>query len=230
MAVRSTGWAMLSATSVQEAHDFALIAQAATLRTRVPFLHFFDGFRTSHEINKLARLTADDLRSLLDPEAIRLHCQRALDPDRPVLRGTAQNPDVFFQAREACNLYYAAVPGAVQETMDAFAQRIGRSYHLCEYYGAEDADRVMVLMGSGAGAAREAVDHLRAEGQRVGLLVVHLFRPFPVDAFLAAIPQTTTRLAVLDRTKEPGAAGEHFSKTLCLRSTLTTPRPAHACP
>ncbi len=136
MAVRSTGWAMLSATSVQEAHDFALIAQAATLRTRVPFLHFFDGFRTSHEINKLARLTADDLRSLLDPEAIRLHCQRALDPDRPVLRGTAQNPDVFFQAREACNLYYAAVPGAVQETMDAFAQRIGRSYHLCEYYGA----------------------------------------------------------------------------------------------
>jgi pyruvate-ferredoxin/flavodoxin oxidoreductase len=208
MAVRSAGWAMLASSSVQEAHDLALVAHAATLRTRVPFLHFFDGFRTSHEINRIERLDDDDLRALVDIEAIRAHRARGLSPDRPTLRGSAQNPDVFFQAREAANPFYLAVPGEVQRTMDALASRVGRAYHLVDYEGAPDAETVIVMMGSGAGAAQEAVDALRAQGERVGLATIRLYRPFPAEAFLAALPPSVRRIAVLDRTKEPGAPGE----------------------
>jgi pyruvate-ferredoxin/flavodoxin oxidoreductase len=208
MAVRSTGWAMLCAGTVQEAHDFAAIAQAATLESRVPFLHFFDGFRTSHEVNKIETLEPDDLRALIDEEWVRAHRERALSPDRPVLRGSAQNPDVFFQAREAINPYYDALPALLQRTMDRFAGRVGRRCRLFDYEGAADAERVIVLMGSGAGAVEEAVEALAARGEKVGVLKVRLFRPFDASAFLAVLPPTTRAIAVLDRTKEPGALGE----------------------
>jgi pyruvate-ferredoxin/flavodoxin oxidoreductase len=208
MSVRSTGWAMLSSCSVGEAHDMAMIAQAATLKSRVPFLHFFDGFRTSHEVNKMELLSDDDIRAMIDPELIKAHRDRAMNPDRPVLRGTAQNPDVFFQAREACNPFYDATPGIVQETMDRFAKLVGRQYRLFDYVGAADADRIVVLMGSGVGAAEETVLKLNRMGQKVGVLKVRLFRPFDVKACLAAIPTTVKSIAVLDRTKEPGGAGE----------------------
>ncbi|GMQ80569.1 MAG: hypothetical protein BMS9Abin04_580 [Planctomycetia bacterium] len=208
MSVRATGWAMLCSSSVQEVHDLALIAQAATLTSRVPFLHFFDGFRTSHEVNKIEQLSIDDLRALIDAEAITAHRRRTMDPDSPVLRGSAQNPDVFFQAREAANSYYLAVPGVVQAAMDRLAGRVGRSYHLFDYTGAADADRVMVLMGSGAGAAEETVAELVGRGEKVGLVKVRLYRPFDVEAFIRCLPETVHRIAVLDRTKEPGAIGE----------------------
>ncbi len=208
MACRQTGFALLCSNSVQEAHDFALIAQAATLRARVPFLHFFDGFRTSHEVAKIEELSDDDLRALLDEEAIAEHRRRALTPDRPVLRGTAQNPDTFFQAREACNLYYQAVPGIVQEVMDRFAARIGRQYRLFEYAGHPEAERVIILMGSGAETVQETAEYLNARGEKVGLLKVRLYRPFTINDFVAALPITTRAIAVLDRTKEPGAIGE----------------------
>ncbi len=208
MAVRSTGWVMLAANSVQEAHDCALIAQSATLESRVPFLHFFDGFRTSHEVNKIEQLSDDVIGAMIDQDLIKAHRDRAMDPDRPVLRGSAQNPDVFFQAREASNPFYLAVPGIVQRTMDRFAEVTGRAYRLFEYVGAADADRVLVIMGSGAGAAEEAVNSLRGRGEKVGLLKVRLYRPFDTAAFVAALPATTRRIAVLDRTKEPGAIGE----------------------
>jgi pyruvate-ferredoxin/flavodoxin oxidoreductase len=208
MAARPTGFAMLASNSVQEAHDFALIAQAASLESRIPFLHFFDGFRTSHELNKINLLSDDDLRALIDDQFVRQHRDRALTPDRPVLRGSAQNPDVFFQAREAVNSFYRACPTIVQDVMDRFARQTGRSYHLYDYEGAPDADRVIVLMGSGAGAAEEAVEALRARGEKVGVLKVRLFRPFHGEAFLAALPRTVREISILDRTKEPGAAGE----------------------
>ncbi len=208
MAARTTGFAMLCASSVQEAADFAAVAHAATLDTRIPFLHFFDGFRTSHEIGTIAVPSADDLAALIDPAAVAAHRARGLDPDRPVLRGSAQNPDVFFQAREACNPYYDRVPEAVQSTMDQLAARTGRQYHLVDYYGAADADRVIVLMGSGVGAVQETVDALGRSGERVGVAVVRLFRPFPSDALLAALPPSTRTVVVLDRTKEPGAPFE----------------------
>jgi pyruvate-ferredoxin/flavodoxin oxidoreductase len=208
MAARTTGCALLASSSVQEAHDLALVAHAAALRSRIPFLHFFDGFRTSHEINKIELLGDDDLRALVDEAWVLAHRERRLSPERPSVRGTAQNPDVFFQAREAANPFYDAVPGAVQDAMDALAERTGRRYGLVDYVGAPDAERVLVLMGSGAGAAREAVETLALRGERVGLVVVHLYRPFPTRALLAALPPTTTGLAVLDRTKEPGAPGE----------------------
>jgi pyruvate-ferredoxin/flavodoxin oxidoreductase len=208
MATRSTGWAMLAAASVQEAQDFALIAHAATLEASIPFLHFFDGFRTSHEVNKIEHLSEDDVRAMIDVSQVDAHRRRALNPDRPVLRGSAQNPDVFFQAREAVNPFYDAVPQIVQATMNRFAERTGRSYHLFDYVGAADAERVMVLMGSGAGAAEEAVERLVAAGQKVGLLKVRLYRPFDGASFVRALPATVERLAVLDRTKEPGALGE----------------------
>jgi pyruvate-ferredoxin/flavodoxin oxidoreductase len=208
MAARTTGWAMLSSNSVQEVHDTALIAQAATLESRVPFLHFFDGFRTSHEVNKIEQLSDDVIRSMIDPEWIEAHRARALDPDRPVLRGSAQNPDVFFQAREASNPFYLAVPRILQRTMDKFAELTGRSYRLFEYMGAADAERVLVLMGSGVGAAVEAVERLCAQGEKVGLVRVRLYRPFDVVAFVDALPRTTRHVVVLDRTKEPGAIGE----------------------
>jgi pyruvate-ferredoxin/flavodoxin oxidoreductase len=208
MAARSTGWAMLASSSVQEAHDLAAVAHAATLASRVPFMHFFDGFRTSHEINRVETVDEDDLRSLIDESWVADHRLRGLDPDRPQLRGSAQNPDVFFQAREAINPFVDAVPGIVQAAMDRLAERTGRHYGLVDYVGHPAADRVVVLMGSGAGAVGEAVDALVARGERVGAVVVRLFRPFPSEALLAALPPTVERVAVLDRTKEPGAAGE----------------------
>jgi pyruvate-ferredoxin/flavodoxin oxidoreductase len=208
MAARTTGFAMLCASSVQEAADFAAVAHAATLDTRIPFLHFFDGFRTSHEISTVELVAAEDLAALIDPKAVTAHRARGLDPDRPVLRGSAQNPDVFFQAREACNPFYEAVPGAVQSSMDRLATMTGRQYHLVDYHGAPDAERVIVLMGSGAGTVRETVDELGRRGERVGVAVVRLFRPFPTAALLAALPPSTRTIAVLDRTKEPGAPFE----------------------
>jgi pyruvate-ferredoxin/flavodoxin oxidoreductase len=208
MAVRSTGWAMLASGSVQEVHDLALVAHAATLETRVPFLHFFDGFRTSHEVNKIEELTNADIEEMISMDAVLAHLMRRLDPDAPVLRGTAQNPDVFFQAREAANPYYEVVPDLVQRAMDRFADLTGRQYHLFDYFGAPDAESVIVMMGSGCGAAREAVDAMVAGGEKVGLLQVRLFRPFATGAFVAALPPTVRNIAVLDRTKEPGAVGE----------------------
>lgn len=208
MSARGTGWAMLVATSVQEAHDFAAVSHAATLESRVPFLHVFDGFRTSHELNRIQVLGSEDLEAMLDPQWIVDHRARGLDPDRPRLRGTAQNPDVFFQAREAVNPFVDAVPGIVQATMDRLALRTGRHHHLVEYIGHPEAERVIVLMGSGAGAAREAVDLMAARGDRVGAVVVRLYRPFPAAEVVSAVPDTAMTLGVLDRTKEPGAPGE----------------------
>ncbi len=208
MATRQTGWAILFSNSVQEAHDFALIAQAATLKARVPFIHAFDGFRTSHEINKIELLSDDDMHAMLDPDLIHAHRARALSPDHPFIRGTAQNPDVFFQARERINPYYEAVPGIVQETMDKFAEVVGRRYNLFDYVGAEDAERVIVLMGSGAETVEETVRYLAERGEKVGVVKVRLFRPFSVEHFLKALPPTVKVIAALDRTKEPGAAGE----------------------
>ena len=208
MACRSTGYAMLSSNSVQEAGDMALIAHLATLEARIPFLHFFDGFRTSHEINKATAISDETILALLEEKYISAHRERALSSDRPILRGTAQNPDVFFQAREACNPFYLACPTIVQDVMDRFAAQTGRSYHLFDYVGAPDADRVIILMGSGAGAVEETIDHLNQQGEKLGLLKVHLYRPFAAEAFLAALPKTVRSIAVLDRAKEPGALGE----------------------
>jgi len=208
MACRSTGWAMLASNSVQEAHDLALVAQLATLEARIPFIHFFDGFRTSHEVGKIFPISDDDIRALLDYKYIIQFRQNALSPDRPILRGSAQNPDVFFQAREACSPFHDAVPGIVQSVMDRVAARIGRAYHLFDYYGAADAERVIIVMGSGAEASEEAVDAMVKSGEKVGLLKVRLYRPFDATAFLKALPTTVKSIAVLDRCKEPGAAGE----------------------
>ncbi len=208
MSVRGTGWALLASNSVQEVHDLALIAHAATLQSWVPFVHFFDGFRTSHEVNKIEQLSRDDLRDMINDEWIQTFRQRAMDPDQPVLRGSAQNPDVFFQAREAANPFYNDLPQIVQETMDRFAALVGRSYHLFDYVGAPDAQRVIVMMGSGVGAAEETVRALTEHGEKVGLLKVRLYRPFDTKAFINTLPSTVERIAVLDRTKEPGAIGE----------------------
>jgi pyruvate-ferredoxin/flavodoxin oxidoreductase len=208
MAVRQTGVALFASGSVQEAHDFALIAQAATLRARVPFIHFFDGFRTSHEVARIERLDDAVLRAMIDPELVAAHRGRALTPDHPVLRGSAQNPDVFFQAREAGNLFYLAAPHVVQGAMDRLAQLTGRAYHLFDYVGHPAAERVIVMMGSGAETAHETIDYLTARGERVGLVKVRLYRPFDIARLLEALPQTVRSIAVLDRTKEPGAIGE----------------------
>ncbi|HZO52348.1 MAG TPA: pyruvate:ferredoxin (flavodoxin) oxidoreductase, partial [Bryobacteraceae bacterium] len=208
MAVRATGFAMLSSASVQEVMDFALISQAATLAARVPFAHFFDGFRTSHEVDKVSRLTQEQMRAMIDDNLVGEHRRRALSPDQPVIRGTAQNPDVFFQAREAANPYYQACPAIVQNEMDRFAQLTGRKYKLFDYTGAPDAERVIVLMGSGGETAIETVHSLGAKGEKVAVVQVRLFRPFSVAGFLASLPKTVRRIAVLDRTKEPGCAGE----------------------
>lgn len=208
MAVRATGWGLLSSASVQEAQDFALIAQAASLRARVPFIHFFDGFRTSHEVNKIQLLSDDDLRALIDEETILAHRQRALSPDNPFIRGTAQNPDVYFQARETVNPFYAACPTIVQDMMDIFARVTGRQYHLYQYEGAPDAERVIVIMGSGAETVEETVNALNAQGEKLGVLKVRLFRPFDAKRLVAALPASVQSIAVLDRTKEPGSVGE----------------------
>jgi pyruvate-ferredoxin/flavodoxin oxidoreductase len=208
MATRATGFALLCSNSVQEAHDFALIAHEAALESRIPFLHFFDGFRTSHELNQITPLSDDDLRCIIDETLVRKYRGRALSPDHPVVRGTAQNPDVFFQAREAGNCFYQACPAIVQKVMDRFGLWAGRSYKLFDYVGAPDADRVLVLMGSGCGAVEETVEALQSLGERVGVLKVRLLRPFDTHAFLAALPETVDSIAVLDRTKESGALGE----------------------
>ncbi|NLI96164.1 MAG: pyruvate:ferredoxin (flavodoxin) oxidoreductase, partial [Synergistaceae bacterium] len=208
MACRASGFALLSSNSVQEVMDMALIAQAATLEARVPFIHFFDGFRTSHEVSKVEMLTDDDIRAMIDEDLVQAHRARGLNPDRPVIRGTAQNPDVFFQAREACNPYYDKAPEIVQRTMDKFASLVGRHYHLFDYVGAPDAERVIVMMGSGAETAHETVDYLTARGEKVGLLKVRLYRPFSVKHFLETLPKSVKTIAVLDRTKESGSIGE----------------------
>jgi pyruvate-ferredoxin/flavodoxin oxidoreductase len=208
MAARMTGFAMLASGSVQEAADMALVAHAATLESRLPFLHFFDGFRTSHEVLKIQPLSDKDLRTMIDDELVIKHRARALSPDAPVLRGTAQNPDVFFQSREACNPFYNACPEIVQRTMDKLAATVGRAYHLFDYHGAADAERVIVLMGSGAEAVHETVDRLNASGEKVGVIKVRLYRPFAAERFVETLPKSTQSVAVLDRTKEPGASGE----------------------
>ncbi len=208
MAVRSTGWAMLFANSVQEVMDFALIAQASTLAARVPFLHVFDGFRTSHEIMKIERLSEGDISAMIDDELVQAHRQRALSPDHPFIRGTAHNPDTYFQAREAVNPFYLAVPEIVQRAMDKFAALVGRQYRLFDYVGAPDAERVIVMMGSGCETAEATVRYLMERGEKVGLVKVRLYRPFSAEHFVAALPPTVRAIAVLDRTKEPGAIGE----------------------
>jgi len=208
MTTRTTGWAMLFANSVQEAMDFALIAQASTLRARVPFLHIFDGFRTSHEVMKIQKISDEQIRVMIDDRLVQAHRARALTPDHPVMRGTAQNPDVFFQSRERSNSYYLETPQIVQETMNKFAEITGRQYRLFDYVGAPDAERVLVMMGSGCEAAQETVDALCAGGEKVGLLKVRLYRPFPVADLIATLPRSVKALAVLDRTKEPGSIGE----------------------
>jgi pyruvate-ferredoxin/flavodoxin oxidoreductase len=208
MAVRQTGWALLSSGNVQEAHDFAAIAQMATLKSRVPFLHFFDGFRTSHEVTKIFKLTDEELRSLLDDELVRAHRARALSPDHPVLRGSAQNPDVYFQMREAVNPFYKATPGIVQEAMNKFAEVTGRQYNLFDYVGHPEAERVIVIMGSGAETAVETAKYLADRGEKVGVVCVRLYRPFSLEHFVNALPHSVKSISVLDRTKEPGTSGE----------------------
>ncbi|MEZ4519048.1 MAG: pyruvate:ferredoxin (flavodoxin) oxidoreductase [Chloroflexota bacterium] len=208
MAARNTGFAFMCSSNLQEITDFALIAQAATLKARVPFIHFFDGFRTSHEINKVEILDNDILRTMINDDLVKAHRERGLSPDHPFIRGTAQNPDVFFQARESVNPYYQACPGIVQEAMDEFAKLTGRQYHAFDYFGAPDAERIIVLMGSGADTARETVDYLVEKDEKVGVVVVRLYRPFDTQAFISTLPATTKSIAVLDRTKEPGSTGE----------------------
>src|SRR6266705_2774472 len=208
MATRSTGFALLASNSVQEAQDLALVAHAATLEARVPFLHFFDGFRTSHEIDKIEQLTLEDLRAMIDDSLVQAHRQRALSPVHPFIRGTAQNPDVYFQARESVNPYYASCPAIVQKTMDKFSALAGRQYHLFDYAGAPDAERVIVLMGSGAETVQATAEYLIAQGEKVGVVKVRLFHPFSVEHFLQALPSTVKMIATLDRAKEPGSIGE----------------------
>ncbi|WP_100278359.1 pyruvate:ferredoxin (flavodoxin) oxidoreductase [Mariprofundus aestuarium] len=208
MAARSTGFAVLSSASVQEAHDAALIAHAATLKARVPFMNFFDGFRTSHEINKISLISDDQIRAMIDDELVFAHRRRALNPDNPFIRGTAQNPDVYFQGRESSNSFYNAVPGIVQDTMDQLAGLTGRQYHLFDYFGADDAEHVIIIMGSGTETVEETIKVLNAQGAKLGVINVRLFRPFSRQHLIAALPATVKKIAVLDRTKEPGAYGE----------------------
>jgi pyruvate-ferredoxin/flavodoxin oxidoreductase len=208
MATRSCGWAMVASGSIQEVMDFSLICHAATLEARLPFLHYFDGFRSSHEVQKIEELSFDDMRHMISDELVMAHRARGLSPDHPVMRGTAQNPDVFFQGRETVNPFYQVCPGIVQKTMDKFAKLTGRQYHLFDYVGAPDAERVIIMMGSGAEAAHECVDALLAKGEKVGLVKVRLYRPFSVQDCVNALPATVKTIAVLDRTKEPGAAAD----------------------
>src|SRR6266699_2344086 len=208
MATRSTGYALLASNSVQEAQDLALIAHASTLEARIPFLHFFDGFRTSHEIDKIEQLNHEDLHAMIDDTLVQAHRQRALSPEHPFIRGTAQNPDVYFQARETTNPYYAACPAIVQKTMDKFGALVGRQYHLFDYVGVPDAERVIIITGSGAATAQATAEYLLAQGEKVSVVKVRLFRPFSMKDFLGALPSTVKVIATLDRTKEPGSVGE----------------------
>ncbi len=208
MAARQTGFAMIASNSVQEAHDTALIAQAATLKSRIPFVHFFDGFRTSHEVCKIEQLSIEDMRAMIDDEDVIAARARALNPEHPMIHGTAQNPDVFFQGREAGNKYYDECPAKVQEAMDRFAKIVGRQYHLFDYYGAADAETVIIAMGSGVETCRATVDYLNGQGEKYGVIAVRLYRPFSIKDFVKTLPATVKKIAVLDRTKEPGSAGE----------------------
>ncbi len=208
MATRATGFALLSSASVQQAQDMAMIAHSVTLSTRIPFLHFFDGFRTSHEINKISRLSDDQIKQMICDQQVREHRARALNPDRPFMRGTAQNPDTYFQSRETVNSFYDRVPDIAEQTMKRFAELTGRQYHLVEYHGAEDAEHIIVIMGSGASTVKQTVDVLNASGRKFGVVTVHLYRPFPSKHFINAFPETTKFVTVLDRTKEPGSNGE----------------------
>ncbi len=225
MAVRGTGFAQLASSSVQEAHDMALIAQAATLQARLPFVHFFDGFRTSHEVNKITILSDMQIRAMIDDELVRAHRGRGLNPNRPVIRGTAQNPDVYFQSREAASPFYANTPNIVHQAMNKFAVLTGRQYNLFDYYGDPEAERVIIMMGSGVETARETVEFLTARGDKVGVVQVHLFRPFAVEHLLQALPATTQAIAVLDRCKEPGASAEplHMDVVTSLLEQSTEP-------
>ena len=208
MATRATGFALLASNSIQEAMDFPLIAQAASLESRVPFLHFFDGFRTSHEVSKVELLTPEEMKPLIDDDLVRAHRKRALSPDHPFIRGTAQNPDVYFQARETVNPYYLACPDIMQKVMEKFEKVVGRKYELFQYFGAPDAERIIVLMGSGAETAQETVEYLMEKGEKVGLIKVRLYRPFSIKHFINSLPKTVKTIAALDRTKEPGSIGE----------------------
>jgi len=212
MTTRMTGFGMLCSNSPQEVMDFALLAQAASLEGKIPMLHFFDGFRTSHEVAKITELDDDTLRTMIKPEWIAAHRANALSPEHPVLRGSSQNPDVYFQARETVNLFYARMPAIVQAAMDRFAELTGRQYHLFDYVGSPSAERVVILMGSGAEAVEETVDYLTRQGEQVGMLKVRLYRPFDPESLLAALPASCRSIAVLDRTKEPGADGEPLYK------------------
>ncbi len=214
MTCRSTGWAFLCSNNVQEVMDFALIAQASTLRSRVPFLHYFDGFRTSHEVQKVEALSLDDMRHMIDDDLVREHRARAISPDHPVLRGTAQNPDVYFQGRETVNQFYLPIPGIVQAEMDKFAKLTGRQYNLFDYVGAPDADRVIVVMGSATDTVQELVEHLVGQGEKIGLLKIRLLLPFDTEAMAKALPKSLKKIAVLDRTKEPGSLGEPLYQTV----------------
>src|SRR5215216_6378178 len=208
MATRSTGWAMLFSNSVQEVMDFALISQASTLEARVPFLHVFDGFRTSHEVMKITRLSDDEINGMMDQQLVREHRARALTPDRPVIRGTAQNPDVFFQSRERANTFYLKTPAIVEKAMERFAALTGRSYKLFEFTGDPNPDRVLVMMGSGCETAEETVEALNESGEKVGLLKIRLYRPFSISHFIDSLPRSTKALAILDPTNKPGSTGE----------------------
>ena len=214
-ACRQTGFAMLASTNVQEAHDFALIAHAATLKARIPFMHFFDGFRTSHEVSKIQILPDEDIRAMIDESAIAAHRGRALSPDHPVLRGAAQNPDTFFQAREAINGFYDVCPQIVKDTMKEFGERTGRVYQPFSYFGHPQAERVVIVMGSGAETTRETVEYLVKQGEKIGVITVHLYRPFSISDFIATLPATVSKIAVLDRTKDPGAVGEPLYQDVC---------------
>ncbi|MHC4521164.1 MAG: 2-oxoacid:acceptor oxidoreductase family protein, partial [Planctomycetota bacterium] len=205
---RETGFGMICSSSIQEIMDFALIAQQSTLASRVPFLHFFDGFRNSHEVQKVEELTYDDMRAIIGDDLVAAHKARALSPDHPLVGGTAQNPDVYFQGRETVNKFYQATPKIVQDTMDKFAKLVGRQYKLFDYVGAPDAEKVIVIMGSGAETAHETAEHMASQGAKVGVVKVRLFRPFSTEHFAAVLPKTVKKIAVLDRTKEPGALGE----------------------
>jgi len=215
MAVRQTGFAMMACASVQEVMDLATVCHLATIKARVPFVNFFDGFRTSHEVQKIEMIDYETMASLVDWNAVDNFRKRAMNPENPQLRGTAQNPDTFFQSREACNLYYQAIPAIVEETMAQLGKLIGREYHLFDYVGAHDADRVIIAMGSGCDVIDETVNYLTGRGEKVGLLKVRLFRPFSAEHFLAALPDSVKKIAVLDRTKEPGSAGEPLYQDVC---------------
>jgi len=208
MATRSTGFGLIASGSVQEVMDLALITHAASLESRVPFVHFFDGFRTSHEEQKVEQFDFEDIRAMISEEAIAAHRARSLSPDHPTLKGSSQNPDVFFQARETVNKYYLKTPEIIQQVMDRFAKVVGRQYRLFDYFGAPDADRIVIMMASGAETMHETIDYLNAHGEKVGLIKIRLYRPFSIEALLQAIPKTVKKIAVLDRTKEPGAVGE----------------------